>query len=289
MTRNSVSERILFLRRRIAALEARGGAAGGADAAGKGADAFAVLPPQDSPELLLQNLAGGGLGEILPAHPRDCGAAAGFACALALRSCSARPRAGAVWISEDMAAHEIGLPYGRGLEALGLDLSRLVFVRTRGPSETLWAMEEALKACAAAVVAESWIAPRAYDLSASRRLLLAARRGGGCGLLLLLRPCFEAGRLSSAAQLRFEIAARPPPSLPASAWPGASSLETPGPLGWRLRVAKARAGLFGAFDPLAWREISFDPEKAVFRHAFPERVPAEAADRPDFAPARRRG
>jgi protein ImuA len=281
MTRNSVSERILFLRRRIAAIEARGGGAPGKEAA--------PLPAsQGSLELLLQNAATG-LSEIVPARPRDCGAAAGFACALALRSCAAHPRAGAVWISEDMAAREIGLPYGKGLETLGLDLSRLIFVRTREPSETLWAMEEALKSRAAAVVAESWIAPRAYGLSASRRLLLSARRGGGCGLLLLLRLCGEAEKLSSAADLRFEIAARPPPSAQTPGRPLASSLETPGPPGWRLRVAKARAGLFGEFDPSAWRDISFDPEKAVLRHAFPERVPAPAADRPDFAPARRRG
>ncbi len=283
MMRNSVSERILFLRRRIAAIEAQGAGA----PAERELASFSAFPPRDSLECLSQNFSRGGLNEIVPARPRDCGAAAGFACALALRASAERPRAGAVWISEDMAAREIGLPYGKGLEALGLDLSRLIFVRTRGPSETLWAMEEALKSRAAAVVAESWIAPRAYDLSASRRLLLAARRGGGSALLLLLRLCGEAGKLNSAAQLRFEIAARPPPLSKA---PGQRPpLETPGPLGWRLRVVKARAGFFSAFDPLAWRDISFDPEKTAFRHALSERVPAPAADRPDFAPARRLG
>ena len=179
-----------------------------------------------------------------------------------------------------MAAHEIGLPYGKGLEALGLDPARLVLVRTRNGAESLWAMEEALKSRAAAIVAESWVAPRAYDLSASRRLLLAARRGGGLGLLLLLRACGEAARLTSAAQLRFEIAAPPPPERT----PG-QRLPPPGPPAWRLRIAKARAGLpgLGEVDPLAWRDISFDPEKAVFHHAFSERVPAPPADRPDLA------
>jgi len=276
MTRNGVCERILFLRRRIAAIEAQGALAQGNLARPP------VAPAQNPFELLLQNLGGGSLNEIIPARPRDSAAAAGFASALALRAVAARPRAVVVWISEDMAAREIGLPYGKGLEALGLDPARLVFVRTRNGAESLWAMEEALKSRAAAIVAESWVAPRAYDLSASRRLLLAARRGGGLGLLLLLRACGEAARLTSAAQLRFEIAAPPPPERT----PG-QRLPPPGPPAWRLRIAKARAGLpgLGEVDPLAWRDISFDPEKAVFHHAFSERVPAPPADRPDLAPA----
>ncbi len=285
MTRNGVCERILFLRRRIAAIEARGG--GFVSAANrKGPASFAETSAQNPFELLLQNLPPGSLSEAVPARPRDAAAAAGFTCALALRASAGRPRSSAVWISEDMAAREIGLPYGRGLEAMGLDPARLIFVRTRGPAESLWAMEEALKSRAAAIVAESWITPRAYDLSASRRLALAARRGGGFGLLLLLRACGEAARLTSAAQLRFEIAAQPPLSAQTSGR-RAQSLETPGPPGWRLRIAKARAGLpgIGDVDPLVWRDISFDSEKAVF-HAFSERVPAPAADRPDFTPAR---
>jgi protein ImuA len=143
-------------------------------------------------------------------------------------------------------------------------------------------MEEALKSRAVAIIAESWIAPHAYDLTASRRLLLTARRGGGVGLLLLLRASGAAARLTSAAPLRFEVAALPPPIAP----PGRET-PLPGPPGWRLRIAKARAGLFGSgeVDPLAWRDVLFDSDKAVFRHAFSERLPAFAADRPDFARA----
>jgi len=204
MTRNGVCERILFLRRRIAAIEAQGALAQGNLARPP------VAPAQNPFELLLQNLGGGSLNEIIP-PARATAPQLRASPAPRLRAVAARPRAVVVWISEDMAAREIGLPYGKGLEALGLDPARLVFVRTRNGAESLWAMEEALKSRAAAIVAESWVAPRAYDLSASRRLLLAARRGGGLGLLLLLRACGEAARLTSAAQLRFEIAA---PLLP---------------------------------------------------------------------------
>jgi protein ImuA len=227
------------------------------------------------------------LCEIIPAHPRAAAAAAGFICALALRAAAARPGAGVVWIAEDMAAREIGLPYGKGLEARDFDPARLVFVKTRSPRETLWAMEEALKSRAVAIVAESWIAPRAYDLTTSRRLLLTARRGGGLGLLLLPRASGEAARLTTAAPLRFEVAAAPPPAALGPAAP------LPGPMGWRLRIVRARAGLLGPgeIDPLAWRvltwrDIVFGSDKAVFQHAFPERLPAFAVDRPDFAGAR---
>jgi protein ImuA len=192
-------------------------------------------------------------------------------------SAEALRRRGVVWIVEDMAAREIGLPYGVGLKALGLDPAKLVLVRTRGGPETLAAMEEALKSRAAATIAESWSAPSAYDLKASRRLLLAQRRGGGLGLLLMLRAGGEAQRLTSAAPVRVEIAA--PAPLPAERPP------PPAPPLWRLRVAKARAGgRAGAFDPLVWRGVAFHPDKAEL-HAFRERVPALSADRP--APARR--
>jgi len=293
MTRNGVGERIVLLRRRIATIEARE-APGHCPAGALARTSPRQIPEQDPFERLLRNLGSAGLCEIIPAQPRAAGAAAGFICALALRAAAARPGAGVVWIAEDMAAREIGLPYGKGLETRGFDLARLVFVKTRSPRETLWAMEEALKSRAVAIVAESWIAPRAYDLTASRRLLLTARRGGGLGLLLLPRASGEAARLTTAAPLRFEVAASPP--IAAAEWgepPPGQATPLPGPMGWRLRIVRARAGLLGSgeIDPLAWRvltwgDIVFGSDKAVFQHAFPERLPAFAVDRPDFARAR---
>ena len=225
----------------------------------------------------------GGLSEIVPARPRDAAAAAGFASVLALCAIAARG-ACAVWIAEDMAAQEIGLPYAKGLEALGLDPARLVVARTRNAQETLWTMEEALKRRVGAVVAESWIAPGAYGLAASRRLSLAAQRGGGLGLFLLLRAANQGERLASAARLRFEVAAPSPPR----AAPGCGP-PLPGPLGWRLRLLKARLGAAcpSGLDTPEWREILFDPDRGALRHAFPQRLPAEACDRPDLAAARR--
>lgn len=277
MSQGGVSERILFLRRSIAALEA-GDGPGRMAARPQGAGA----PGRDLLERLFDN-SSVGASEIVPARPKDAAAAASFAFALALRCAVRRPEAGIVWIAEDMIAREIGLPYGRGLQAAGLAPERLVLVRTRRPHETLWAMEEALKSAAAAVVAESWASGGAYDLTASRRLALAARRGGAAGLLLLPRAAGEAAKLASAAQARFEIAS----SFAGRTGAAPRRLPLPGRLAWRVRIAKARAGLIGAggdFDPQRWRDIVFDHEKAEFRHALPRRVPAPPADRPESSP-----
>jgi protein ImuA len=275
MSPRGLSERIGFLRARIAALEAQHGAAP-ARARGAGGDFLDAL------------FAGrGGLAEIFPARPPDAPAAAAFALAMAVRARAVRGGGALVFIVEDLSAREFGLPYGRGLAAAGADLSRFALIRSRRPRETLWTMEEALKSPAcAAVVAESFVTPRLYDLSASRRLLLAARRGGALGLLAPQGA--GAARFSSAAELRVEIAAAPPSNgASRGARPPLSPLA---PFLWRLRALKARAGLLGGaeIDPAQWRDVAFDPEKAVFRHAFPERLPAEAFDRPAAAEIGRR-
>lgn len=276
MSQGGFSERIGFLRARIVAIEARGGAPLPAARAAAGGHFLDPL------------LGAGALGEVFPARPPDAPAAAAFALAMALRARAARGGGALVFVVEDLSAREFGLPYGRGLAGAGLDLSRFALVRARRPQETLWVMEEALKSPAcAAVVAESFVEPRLYDLSASRRLLLAARRGGGLGLLAPQGTA--AARFSSAAELRVEVAAAPPARPHAEESRSARPPLAPfAPFCWRLRVLKARAGLFGAIDPSQARDIVFDPEKAAFRHAFPERLPAEAFDRPAVAPLVRR-
>ncbi|KAF2992069.1 hypothetical protein OGR47_00800 [Methylocystis sp. MJC1] len=309
MSQSGVSERILFLRRRIAAIEARDATAARAPLTQDRArhcerseaiqdsdvalDCFVADAPRNDGDDFLSPLFAtgrGGLSEIFSARPPDAPAAAAFALAMALRAQAARAGGALVFIIEDMSAREFGLPYGRGLMAAGVDLSRVALIKVRRPREALWAMEEALKSPAcAAVVTEVFLDARLYDLAASRRLLLAARRGGALGVLAPQGT--PAGRVSSAAELRVEIAANrsAQPAPLASARPPLSPLA---PFLWRLRVLKARAGLLGApgeIDPAQWRDIAFDPERVAFRHAFPERLPAEARDRPPVAaPSRRR-
>jgi protein ImuA len=165
----------------------------------------------------------------------------GFALALAARFINHRP-ASALIIGEGFAAEESGALYGPGLVAHGLTLSRLVFVRAPDAALALWAMEEALKCGAPAVVVGEIWSLKGYSLVASRRLLLAARKGRTPALLILASAYGQAERLSSAAETRFEIAA-----APSAATPAAAGLDLPGPFACGARLIKARLARAGPF------------------------------------------
>jgi hypothetical protein len=134
-------------------------------------------------------LPGGGwptaaLTEILPAHTgigelRILGSA--------LAALSAQKRA-LVWIAPPH------LPYAPALAAAGIDLARLIIVTTRGPRETLWATEQALRshACGALL---AW--PGSIKYAELRRLQLAAE--GSPVLAVLFRPPQAAAETSCAA------------------------------------------------------------------------------------------
>lgn len=148
--------------------------------------------------------ARGDLVEVLPARPGDGAAAAGFALALARR------RAGLsgaiIWISDDMTLAQRGTPYAPGLEQHDVFQGRVVFIRAQNPRMALWAMEEALRSPAPAVVlGEVWDMARQCGLTVTRRLLFAARTGGALGLLL--HPAPAPAALSTAARQRFEVRA----------------------------------------------------------------------------------
>jgi protein ImuA len=215
------------LRRAVARIEAEAGPADG-----RIARRLPLTPALDS--ALGGGLMDDALHEIAPAEPADGAAAMGFALALAARFLNQRPAAGLV-IGESFAGQEAGALYGPGLLALGLPLSRLVFVQAPDANAAFWAMEEALKCGApAAVVGEIWNL-KPYSLAASRRLLLAARKGRVPALLILASAYGQAGRLSSAADTRFEIAAAPSLRRPAAA-----GLDLPGPFACGARLVKAR-------------------------------------------------
>jgi protein ImuA len=209
-------------------------------------------------------LAGDGLHEIAPAHPADGPAAMAFALALAARFLDRRP-APALLIGESFASLEAGALYGPGLVAHGLPLHRLVFVSAPDAPLAFWAMEEALKCGAPAVVAAEIWSLRSYGLMASRRLLIAARKGGTPALLVLASAYGQADRLSTAATTRFEIAAAPSAKRPAAA-----GRDLPGPFACMARLVKARA-TFGAVDSPSedWRPVErgvrrpHDPGRAV--------------------------
>ena len=72
------------------------------------------------------------------------------------------------------------LPYAAGFESLGVNLSRLVVVKTRSDGESLWAAERCLRAVSCAAVL-AW--PGCASSQALRRLQLAAEEGKGLGVV----------------------------------------------------------------------------------------------------------
>jgi len=139
-------------------------------------------------------LPGGGwpaaaLTEILPRHE---GIGELRLLGPALAALSARGR----WLAWIAPPH---LPYAPALAAAGVDLARLVVVRTRTPRETLWAAEQALRSNSCGAVL-AW--PQTIAWPELRRLQLAA--GGTQALAFLFRPP-RAAEASSPAALRIAL------------------------------------------------------------------------------------
>lgn len=230
-------------------------------------------------------LARGAIHEILAAEAGDLGAAHGFASALAARLArrgEGRPAGRVLLVQDEASAREDGAPYAPGLAMHGLDPDRLVLVRAKDAREALWATEQALLCRSlAAVIAEIARLPSGvYDLTASRRLVLAAReggaaRGGGAptGLIVQAAAGARGTVLASAAETRWIVsAARSRPGLAGE----------PGAPAWRVVLARHRGGREGLFhlewshDDRAFRE---PPERAS-TEALPRPRPADARDRP---------
>jgi protein ImuA len=230
-------DRLAGLRREIARIEGRPGAAGEA------AEDGALLPlgPPGLDRLLGGGLQRGALHEIRAAETRESGAATGFAAALLARI-AARDRRPLLWVAVAAALDEAGLPYGPGLERFGLDAGRLLLVRVRRVEEALWVFEEGL-ACTglAAVLGEIRGHPRALGLTAGRRLALRAEAADGIGLLLRQAAGAEPG----AAASRWQVAARP----------GFDVFAGVGRPAWRVELERNRAGPTGGFD-LEWDHVA---------------------------------
>ena len=122
-------------------------------------------------------LPGGGwptaaLTEILPQHD-GIGELRLLGPALARLSARGRQLA---WIAPPY------LPYAPALAAAGIDLATLIFIKTRSPRETLWAIEQTLRSNTCGAVL-AWPGPVTYP--ELRRLQLAAE--GNIGLAVLFR------------------------------------------------------------------------------------------------------
>lgn len=143
-------------------------------------------------------LPGGGwpsgcLTEVLPQHE-------GIGELRLLGPALARLAAEGRWLAWIAPPH---LPYAPALAAAGIALERLFIVRTHKRTDTLWAMEQAVRSNACGAVL-AW--PEHVRYPELRRLQIAA--GGSRALALLFRPPSAAGESSPAAlRLKLETAA----------------------------------------------------------------------------------
>jgi len=180
-------------------------------------------------------LALGSLHEIAAPCEAEVAAATAFALALA-----ARPERTVVWAAEDFGLAENGVPYGPGLDDLGLAPERLVTVAAAKARDVLWAMEEALCCGGVGAVIGEIRGPRGIDLTASRRLSLAAGRRHNLALLLRTEPGAEA----SAAVTRWV----------AGHAPSVTRARTTGPPRLALTLARNRRGQLGSWT-VEWNRV----------------------------------
>jgi protein ImuA len=175
-----------------------------------------------------------------------------------------------------MAARELGELYPPGLAEFGADPEAVLTVRARDGAAALRAGHEALR-CAAlgAVAIETWGAPKALDLTATRRLARAAEKAGTSALLIRL----NAEPVPSAALTRWRV--RAAPSVPLAA-------DAPGMSVFDVELLRHRAGL-----PPGTFRVEWDRDQTVFREpALSRFVAAASAYRPAAsaeAPLRRAG
>jgi protein ImuA len=205
----------------------------------------------------IDTMLGGGLvrsalHEIAATGEAHLPAAAGFALAVAKR---AAPSPRLLWVSEDMAFAESGVPHGAGLDAFGL-APELVMVSATHRRDLLWAMEEALR-CGATTTVIGEMRAGAIDGVAVRRLSLAAAESGTLALLLRAEPPRDA----STAATRWLVGAAP------SIVPGTSRVAA--------QLVRNRRGPTGMWT-LEWSDG--DGQFILATHAQP--LAAPALDRP---------
>lgn len=104
----------------------------------------------------------------------------------------------------------------------GISIDRLIVVRVNGAQDVLWAVDQALRCSAVAVV----IAPLLQlDERWSRRLQLAAETSGCLGIII--RPAFERSKSFAAVRVLIETVRADPRRRSRSSWAGVTASEQP--------------------------------------------------------------
>ena len=207
------------------------------------------------------------------------GAARTFVLALAARRLAAMERAGAaagplLWCQLANVTHDLGGIYAPGLEMFGIAPERLILVEAERAQDALWAIEEALKSRAPALVVGLL---EEVDLTPARRLALAAH-AHATPCLILTHPATPA-MAAAASRWRIAPAASALHPLVAGRSDAARAdpyLERlPGPLCLLLTLERLRSRPMAA-DALEAR-VAWCDEAFRFRLATPVRDRADGA------------
>lgn len=187
------------------------------------------------------------LHEIFAFEADDAGCATGFVAALALRLGGTL-----VWLREGEAEKRGGQLHAPGLAEIGLAPSQVILGTLPDALAVLRAAADVTRCGDVGVaVVELWRDPRAFDLTASRRLALAAEASGVTVIALRI----AATPAPSAAQTRWQVAAAP--SLPMEA-------NAPGYPAWAIELLRQRGRPAGG----AWR-VEWNREQACLAEALP--------------------
>ncbi|WP_244313653.1 ImuA family protein [Stappia sediminis] len=268
---------IAGLRRRIAAIEGRPAldaqfAPAPADAATTRGPARLLTGVDGFDRLFAQpGLSCGTLHEVTAAETRAAGALSGFAAGLL--SLLSREREGdLLWVADPQVMREAGMPFAAGFAEFGLDPARVLLVTPRRIEDALWALEEGARSRAIfAVAGELHGAPKALDLTATRRLSLKAQSSGTTVFLLRHAGLEE----PTAATTRLHVSPRPRPRVA-----GVGRVRLVSRPGWHLRLEKNRDGRPGEVE-LEWDHA----RRSFVTPADIEPLVSDTPDRPAGAPA----
>ena len=213
---------------------------------------------------LLDEALGGGLPlaalhEVVARSETEVAAATGFVLAVAAHCALQRA---VLWIAEDMTLLESGMPYGPGLDEIGLSPEQVTIVTAAKLRDVLWVMEEALRSGALGAVIGEIRSQSALGATASRRLSLAASKQAGVALLLRGKPHPS----PVTATTRWVVAAAP----------SAKRRDGTGPPTLAVELVRNRHGRLGSWV-LEWNRVE---HRFQFGSADPQHMAAMDADRP---------
>lgn len=175
------------------------------------------MPEAPSHSARFLQLESGTLHEIYAAAPTDAACLAG--CALMMARTVAA--GSCLWVRHVGQGCEAGEPSPLGLAELGLDPARVLLLLARHPAEVLQAALEGARCSGlGTVVVELRGETKTYDLTASRRLVMASAASGTRVLLTRI----AAAPRSSAAHMRWQVRTLPSRPLAAQA-PGVPTFE----------------------------------------------------------------